>query len=67
MKVMTVDGRSAVVEQGGVSCTARIDFVPGVAPGDYVLVHAGVAIEQLDEADALETLALIREMTDEVR
>ena len=26
--------------------------------GDYVLVHAGIAIQKLDEADALETLAV---------
>jgi len=30
--------------------------------GDYVLVHAGFAIEKLDESDAQETLRLFREM-----
>lgn len=33
-----------------------------VAPGDYVLVHAGFAIEKTDPADAEETLELMREM-----
>jgi hydrogenase expression/formation protein HypC len=39
-------------------------FVPGAAPGDYVVVHAGTAIEVIDEDKArrsLETLRLMEE------
>jgi hydrogenase expression/formation protein HypC len=32
--------------------------------GDYVLLHAGFAIEKLNEEDALETLRLLKEMDD---
>ncbi|HYF92497.1 MAG TPA: HypC/HybG/HupF family hydrogenase formation chaperone [Symbiobacteriaceae bacterium] len=38
---------------------ARVAFVEG--RGQYVLVHAGIALRVLDEAEAEETLALIRE------
>jgi hydrogenase expression/formation protein HypC len=37
-------------------------LVPGVAVGDYVLVHAGFAISVLDEAEAQETYDLFREI-----
>ena len=32
--------------------------------GDYVIVHAGSAIQKLDEAEAEKTLSLLREMVD---
>lgn len=35
----------------------------GVAPGDWVLVHAGLALAKIDEAEARETLALQEEMS----
>jgi hydrogenase expression/formation protein HypC len=66
MKVTKIEGKNAVVEQEGVSRTIRIDFVPGVAPGQYVLVHAGMAIEQVNEQEAAETLELIKAITDEI-
>ncbi|HKV84316.1 MAG TPA: HypC/HybG/HupF family hydrogenase formation chaperone [Ktedonobacterales bacterium] len=35
-----------------------------VAPGDWVLVHAGLALSAIPEREALETLALLREMSE---
>jgi hydrogenase expression/formation protein HypC len=67
MRVTAVDGDTAMVEQEGVTREVRIDFVPEVAVGDYVLVHAGMAIERVDADDAAETLRLMREMADAVR
>jgi len=40
---------------------ARIDLVPDVMVGDYVMVHAGFAIGKLDAAGAEESLALWKE------
>lgn len=45
----------------GVSRDISVDLTPGVAAGDYVLVHAGYAIQAIDEVTAQETLDLIRE------
>ncbi len=46
----------------GAQLGIRIQFSTAVIEnpkiGDYVLVHAGIAIQKLDEADALETLAV---------
>jgi len=67
MKVVQINGNTAQVEQAGVTRSARIDFLPGVRLGDYVLVHAGIAIEQVRPEEAEETLRLIRAIIDEVR
>lgn len=56
------DKEHAIVDYGeGTKRKANITLV-NVKIGDYVLVHAGFAIEVLNEKDAQETLALFREM-----
>jgi len=52
----------AIVDFGGVTKTVCLTFVPEVEVGDYAIVHAGFAITRLDEASALETLALFAEL-----
>jgi len=54
--------RRGRVDFGGVQRTVSLALVPEAVPGDYVIVHAGIAIARLDEARALETLALLREL-----
>lgn len=39
-----------------------VEHVPHVVPGDYVLVHVGFALARIDEAEALATLELLREL-----
>jgi len=63
-KVIEINGKEATVDFGGVRRSVKIDLVT-VKPGEYVIIHAGYAIEVLDEKDALETLALLEEMLDE--
>lgn len=54
--------QSATVDYGsGTRRKANVSLVE-VKIGDYVLVHAGFAIQVLDEKEAQETLALFREM-----
>jgi hydrogenase expression/formation protein HypC len=63
-KIISIDAekQSAVVDYGGgTTRNANISLVD-VKRGDYVLVHAGFAIQVLDEKEAQETLALFREM-----
>jgi hydrogenase expression/formation protein HypC len=67
MKVVEIDGLSAVAEVDGVRRQARLDLVPEVEVGDYVLIHAGMAITRLEAQDALETLALLRQIADEIQ
>jgi hydrogenase expression/formation protein HypC len=63
-KIIEIDKKTnhATVDYGdGTKRTANVSLV-SVKIGDYVLVHAGFAIEVLDEKEAMETLDLFREM-----
>lgn len=62
MRVVSIDGTDAVTEIDGVRRGASLMLLDQeVQVGDYVIIHAGFAISRLDEDDALETLALLRE------
>lgn len=66
MQVMEINGATAQVAQEGVTRAVRVDFLPDLAVGEYVLIHAGLAIERIDAVAAEETLKLIRELADEI-
>ncbi len=61
-KVIAIEDDMAVVELGGVTRRASLMLVPETKVGDYVLLHAGFAIQRLDEKEAQETLRLFAEM-----
>jgi hydrogenase expression/formation protein HypC len=52
----------ATVDYGGITREACMAYLPEAKVGDYVLVHVGFAITQVDEEEAARTLALLREM-----
>ena len=47
----------AQVDFGGVRKKVCLAYIPDIQPGEYVIVHVGFAIQRLDEASALDTLA----------
>ena len=53
--------RMGKVDFGGVTREVCLAYVPEADVGDYVIVHVGFAISQLDEAEAQETLKLMVE------
>jgi hydrogenase expression/formation protein HypC len=55
--------RMGKVDFGGIIREASLAYVPEARLGDYVIVHAGFAISQLDEEDAHETLRLLEEIS----
>jgi hydrogenase expression/formation protein HypC len=65
VKVIQIDSQKAVVELGGLARKASIVLVPDVQVNDYVLLHAGFAIQKLDEKEAEETLSLLAELEKE--
>jgi hydrogenase expression/formation protein HypC len=65
MRVVSIDNETAVCEIDGVKREASLMMVDGVGVGDFVLIHAGFAIEKLDEEDAKQTLQLFRELLDQ--
>ena len=54
LKIVALNGRDAVGEWEGVRRRIRVDFIPDPQVGQYVIVHAGFAIERLSERQALE-------------
>jgi hydrogenase expression/formation protein HypC len=66
MRLIEIDGACGVAEVDGVSRQVRLDLVPEVSLGDYILIHAGLAIARLDQEQAQETLSLLRSLADEV-
>ena len=54
--------RLGKVDFGGVVKEASLAFVPEVKVGDYVIVHAGFAISQLDEQEAARVFEYLNQM-----
>lgn len=59
-QLLTAD--SAIVNLGGVRKEISLALVEDAAVGDYVIVHAGYALQKLDEEEARQTLALFAEL-----
>ncbi len=64
-KIIKIDGNSARIEAMGVSKTVDITLLPEARIGDYVIVHAGFAIQLVDQEDALATHEYWKEFFDE--
>lgn len=54
--------KMAKVDFGGVVKDVCLAYLPEIEVGDYTIVHVGFAIQKLDEASALETLALFESL-----
>ncbi len=66
-KVLTVEENAlgmtmGTVSFGGVTKEVCLSCVPGVEPGEYVVVHVGFAISRISEAEAAEVFALLERM-----
>jgi hydrogenase expression/formation protein HypC len=57
-KIITVSGINALIESAGVKKEIDISLVPEVSEGDYVIVHAGFAIQIVDGEEAKKILEL---------
>lgn len=62
MKLIERTGNSGIAEISGIKREVRLDLLPDAQTGDYLIIHAGFAIQRLDEKEAEETLSLFREM-----
>jgi hydrogenase expression/formation protein HypC len=63
-KIVELSGDTARVDFGGITKEANVSLVPEATVDAYVLVHAGFAIQVLNEAEAEETLSLFRQMAE---
>ncbi len=62
VKIVEIKGDIAIVESEGVRREAVITFIDNPKVGDYVILHAGFAIQKIDEKEAKETLKLLKEL-----
>ncbi len=63
-RIIEINGNEAIAEIGGIRKKTRIDLLENVKVGDYVLVHAGFAIEKLNPEEAKEIIDAWREITE---
>jgi len=66
MKIISVEGDTARVSLDGLEKDIDVRFLKDPGPGEYVIVHAGFAIEKLDEEEARKTLQLFQDITAEL-
>ena len=67
LRIKELDGTDAVVERDGVSRKVKVNFIREPKIGDYVMVHAGFAIERLPEEQAMDDLETWEELQDALR
>lgn len=61
-RVVEIEGQDAKVDILGNVRDAKLSLIDEVSIGDYVLIHAGFAIQKLEAEDAEETLNLFKLM-----
>jgi hydrogenase expression/formation protein HypC len=61
-RLSQVEGDRGIVDLAGVVREVSLMLLPDAQVGDYLIVHAGYAIQRLDEEEAQETLKLLEEM-----
>lgn len=62
MRLVKIEGKQGTVDLDGVSRQVGLDLLDDLQVGDYLIVHAGYAIEKLDQEEALKTIALFRQL-----
>ena len=67
LKITSIDGMDAVAERDGVRRKIRVDLLKDPKIGEYVMVHAGFAIERLNEEQAILDLEAAKEVEDALR
>jgi hydrogenase expression/formation protein HypC len=68
-RIISIEGDDPVLRAGrvdfaGIVKRVNLSYVPEASVGDYVLVHVGFAISTVDEAEARQVFAYLKEMGD---
>lgn len=64
VRIKSINGTEAEVEIGGITRKTSLMLTPEAKVGDYVLLHAGYAINIVNQVEAEETLAIFAEMSE---
>ena len=60
-KIVKIENGMATIDVDGVRRKTSLLLVEDAGVGDYVIVHAGFALHKIDEADAMESLRILKE------
>ncbi|HPZ08338.1 MAG TPA: HypC/HybG/HupF family hydrogenase formation chaperone [Candidatus Eremiobacteraeota bacterium] len=61
-KVLEINGDKGLIDISGMKVETFLNLLEDVKIGDYILIHAGFAIERLPEEEAMERFKLFKEM-----
>lgn len=61
-RIVSIEGSMADVSAGGTIFKAGMQMIENPEVGDYILLHAGFAIQKISEDEAVETLKVLREI-----
>lgn len=67
LRIVEINGNDALGERDGVRRKIRLDFIENPVIGEYVIVHAGFAIERLGAEQAIANMEAAKEVEDELR
>jgi hydrogenase expression/formation protein HypC len=62
-KIIEINGETAKATIGGGIIEIGLQLVENISVGDYVLVHTGFALEKIDEEEALKTIEMLKELS----
>ncbi len=65
-KIIAINDEMGIVDVDGIKREVGLHLIENPMIGDYVIVHAGFAINKIDESEALETLKIFREMAETI-
>ena len=60
--IVEISKNGAVVDFGGINRTVALDLLPDAKVGEYILAHAGFALQKLDTKEAHELIELFQEL-----
>ncbi len=61
-KIVTMKDGMAIVDASGAKREISTELIENLEPGDYVMVHAGIAIAKIQEEEDEETEAMMEEL-----
>ena len=62
MKIVKIYGDEGIVESGGLKKKANFSLMKSAKVGDYILLHAGFAIEKIKDSEAKKTIKLLKSL-----
>ena len=66
LMITEINGKEAIGERGGIKRKIRLDFIPDAKIGEYVIVHAGFAIERMNPEQAEANIKAAEEVEHEL-